>query len=159
MNIRIDDLSGPEIAALLTEHMRCMEAVSPPESRHALDLDRLREPGITFWSVWDGDALAGCGALKELDAEHAEIKSMRTAGTHLRRGVATMMLWHIVEEARRRGYRRLSLETGAMAYFQPAHSLYRRFGFRDCAPFGSYRQDPNSVFMTMEVAEVSLGEV
>src|SRR5258705_111119 len=120
MQIKIDDLRGPEIAALLTEHLRCLAEVSPPESRHALNLDDLRKPDITFWSVWQGHELVGCGALKELEAEHGEIKSMRTAQTHLRKGVASILLERIISEAKRRRYRRLSLDTGSMAYFAPA---------------------------------------
>ncbi len=150
MQIRIDDLTGPEIIALLEEHLRCM-TVSPPESRHALNLDGLREPDITFWTIWNGTGLAGCGALKELDSQHGEIKSMRTAYAHLRRGVASRMLEHIIAEAKRRGYLRLSLETGAMDYFEPARSLYSKFGFTPCGPFGSYVEDPNSVFMTKKL--------
>lgn len=151
MVIKIDDLSGPEIAGLLSEHLRCMAEVSPPESRHALNLDELRAPDITFWSAWQGNELAGCGALKELNAEHGEIKSMRTARAHLRKGVASLLLERIVLEAKRRAYRRLSLETGSMAYFEPARRLYGKFGFRSCPPFGGYRKDPNSVFMTREL--------
>jgi putative acetyltransferase len=149
--LRIDDLSGPEIAELLAEHLRCMAAVSPPESRHALNLDGLRHSSITFWSVWQDRELVGCGALKELDAEHGEIKSMRTAAAHLRKGVGSFVLRYIISEAKRRGYRRLSLETGAMPYFAPAHSLYRKFGFNECAPFADYRADPNSLFFTREL--------
>lgn len=151
MNIKIDDLSGSEIAELLVEHLQCMAEVSPPESRHALNIDGLRQPEITFWSVWEGQELAGCGALKELDARHAEIKSMRTAKAHLRKGVATMLLQHIIKEAKQRGYYRLSLETGSMEYFEPARRLYSKFGFRNCAPFASYVEDPNSVFMTKDL--------
>ncbi|HTQ38790.1 MAG TPA: GNAT family N-acetyltransferase [Pirellulales bacterium] len=151
MQIRIEDLRGPEIAELLAEHLREFASVSPPESRHALNLDGLKQPDVTFWSVWDGQRLAGCGALKALDAGHGEIKSMRTARAFLRRGVASQILAHIIAEARRRGYRRLSLETGAMDYFQPAHALYAKFGFRPCGPFGNYKEDPNSRFMTMEL--------
>ena len=151
MNIKIDDLSGSEIAELLVEHLQCMAEVSPPESRHALNIDGLRQPEITFWSVWEGQELAGCGALKELDARHAEIKSMRTAKAHLRKGVATMLLQHIIKEAKQRGYHRLSLETGSMEYFEPARRLYSKFGFRNCAPFASYVEDPNSVFMTKDL--------
>src|SRR5438445_241062 len=135
MNIKLDDLRGSEIAALLTEHLECMAAVSPPESRHALNLDGLRKPGITFWTAWQGSELAGCGALKELDSTHAEIKSMRTSRAYLRQGVASLLLQHLLTEARRRGYRRLSLETGSMPYFKPAHQLYAKFGFQPCAPF------------------------
>jgi putative acetyltransferase len=151
MEIRIDDLRGPEIAALLTEHLECMARVSPPESRHALDLEKLRRPGITFWTVWDGQQLAGCGALKQIDAAHGELKSMRTAKTHLRRGVASMLVEHIIAEAQRRGYRRLSIETGSMSYFEPARSLYRKAGFKECAAFVGYQPDPNSIFFTREI--------
>jgi putative acetyltransferase len=149
MRIKIDDLRGAEIATLLAEHLECMAEVSPPESRHALDLDALRAPDITFWTVWDETELAGCGALKELGRDHGEIKSMRTATTYLRKGVATVVLRQIIGEARRRGYRRLSLETGAMPFFEPARALYAKFGFTRCAPFADYREDPNSVFMSM----------
>ena len=151
MKIKIDDLSGPEIQQLLREHLENMAENSPPESRHALDLEQLRQPDITFWTVWDGAELLGCGALKELSADHGEIKSMRTATAHLRKGVATMLLDHIISEAKRRGYCRLSLETGSMQYFEPAHRLYYKFGFRKCAPFAGYTDDPNSVFMTREL--------
>jgi putative acetyltransferase len=148
MEIRIDDLSGPQVQRLLREHLDGMAQHSPPESIHALDLDGLRQPAITFWSLWQGAELLGCGALKELDACHGEIKSMRTAASHLRKGVAARLLQHILEEAQRRGYRRLSLETGSMAAFAPAHALYARFGFAFCGPFADYVEDPNSVFMT-----------
>ena len=151
MHVKIDDLSGPEIRALLEEHLRGMYLISPPESVHALDVEALRGPGITFWTVWEGGELLGCGALKELDAGHAEIKSMRTAARHLRRGVAKAILLHIIEEAGRRGYRRLSLETGSMEAFEPARRLYAAFGFDYCGPFGDYVEDPHSVFMTREL--------
>jgi len=151
MQIRIDDLRGPEIIALLREHLRCMEAVSPPESRHALNLDGLRQPEITFWTIWHNTNLAGCGALKELTPHHGEIKSMRTASAYLRQGVASKMLTHILKEAQRRGYHRLSLETGGFPYFEPARKLYSRFGFTHCEPFANYKPDPNSVFMTKEL--------
>ena len=151
MQIRVDDLQGPEIIELLREHLRCMERVSPPESRHALNLDGLRKPEITFWTIWNGPDLAGCGALKQLDPHHGEIKSMRTSAAYLRKGIASQMLLHIIDEAERRGYHRLSLETGAMEYFQPAHKLYASFGFAKCEPFGFYNLDPNSVFMTKEI--------
>lgn len=149
MQIKVDDLRGPEVAALLTEHLRCMHEHSPPESVHALNLDKLRKPDITFWTLWDGSALAGCGAIKELDTTHAEIKSMRTDYAYLRRGVAARILQHIIGEARARGYLRLSLETGSMAYFEPAWELYRKHGFHDCGPFGDYAEDPYSRFMTL----------
>ncbi|TAK40571.1 MAG: GNAT family N-acetyltransferase [Betaproteobacteria bacterium] len=148
MQIRLDDLSGPAIRALLEEHLRSMHSLSPPESVHALDLDGLRQPEITFWTVWSGNELLGCGALKELDPRHGEIKSMRTAQAHLRKGVARAMLEHIMREAKRRSYARLSLETGSMEAFEPAQRLYASFGFTHCPPFGDYTEDPNSVFMT-----------
>jgi putative acetyltransferase len=151
MEIRVDDLSGPEIRALIQEHLRSMFLHSPPESVHALPIDALRAPEVSFWSVWQGGELVGCGALKELDARHGEIKSMRTASGHLRKGVAARMVQHILEEAARRGYRRLSLETGSMAAFAPARGLYARFGFQPCGPFADYSEDPNSVFMTREL--------
>ena len=149
MRIVLDDLSGPEVSNLIGEHLRNMHQLSPPESIHALGLEKLRQPDITFWTVWEGAELLGCGALKELDASHGEIKSMRTAAAHLRKGVASVMLRHILDEAKRRGYRRLSLETGSGEAFEPARQLYRRFGFAECGPFGHYVLDPNSAFMTM----------
>ena len=151
MDIRLDDLRGPEIAALLQEHLRDMHRVSPPESVHALDLESLRKPDITFWTMWDAGILVGCGALKELDPQHAEIKSMRTASSHRRQGVAKQLLQHLLAEAKQRGYTRVSLETGSMEFFLPARALYASFGFAQCAPFASYRADSNSVFMTKEL--------
>lgn len=147
-HIRLDDLTGCEIQNLLHEHLRDMRAASPPESVHALDLAGLRQPEVTLWSAWSGTALMGCGALKQLDAGHGEIKSMRTAEGWRRSGVAQALLTHIVQEARRRGYDRLSLETGTQPVFQAARRLYERFGFVVCAPFDGYNEDPNSVFMT-----------
>jgi len=151
MDIRLDDLNGPEIIELLREHLRGMALLSPPESIHALDLEGLRQPDITFWTAWQGSELMGCGAIKELDSSHGEIKSMRTSSLHLRKGVASSLVQHILEEARRRSYRRLSLETGSMAGFAPARSLYAGFGFKFCGPFADYVDDPNSVFMTRVV--------
>lgn len=151
MKIQRDDLTGPEIAGLLEEHLQDMRAISPPESKHALDLPGLRRPEITFWTVWDAGQLAGCGALQALDAAHGEVKSMRTARWCRQRGVASAMLAHIMAEARRRCYRRLSLETGSMPFFAPARSLYLKHGFTPCGPFASYRPDPNSAFFTLEL--------
>ncbi len=149
--IRTDDLSGPEVAALLQEHLESVAQHSPPESVHALDFDALRAPEVTFWSVGKGSDLVGCGAFKELDASHGELKSMRTALSHLHKGVATALLKHMLSVARKRGYRRLSLETGSMEAFVPARALYARFGFELCGPFANYVDDPFSVFMTREL--------
>ena len=150
MDIQLDDLTGAQITQLLREHLLGVAPHSPPESIHALDLDGLRQPDITFWSVWEGDELMGCGALKQLDGEHGEIKSMRTSSAHLRKGVAARLLQHIIDEAGRRSYRRLSLETGSAEAFVPARRLYARFGFEPCGPFADYVEDPYSVFMTRE---------
>lgn len=148
MHIEIDDLTRPEIHALLNEHLQSMYALSPPESVHALDLEKLRKPDITFWTAWEGPLLVGCGALKELDPKHGEIKSMRTPNTHRRRGAGRAILNHIIEVARSRAYERLSLETHPMAAFEPAHKLYESLGFTYCGPFGDYSEGPHSVFMT-----------
>ena len=149
MEIRLDDLTGPEIHALLEEHLAEMRRISPPGSVHAMPIEALRGPGITFWTVWSDTDLLGCGALKELDPAHGEIKSMRTALAHRGKGVARAMLEHIIAEARRRSYARLSLETGSMPNFEPARRLYASFGFARCPPFGMYFEDPNSVCMTV----------
>lgn len=148
IEIKADDLSHPAIHALLEEHLRSMFETSPPESVHALDLQGLRSPDISFWSAWDGDLLLGCGALKAIGADHGEVKSMRTPTALRRRGAGRALLAHIIATARARGYRRLSLETGSMAAFDPARRLYESFGFIYCGPFGDYVDDPNSVFMT-----------
>ncbi|MGI9264974.1 MAG: GNAT family N-acetyltransferase [Gammaproteobacteria bacterium] len=149
MEIREDDLAGDEIARFLRAHLDNMYDITPPESVHALDLDALRAPDVTFWSAWDGDILVGCAALKELDQRRAEIKSMRTAESHRGRGVGSGILEHLLEVARGRDYDILFLETGAMVEFEAARSLYRRYGFEYCGPFAGYRDDPNSVFMTL----------
>ena len=148
MEIVVDDLSGPEIAEFLAEHVQEMLSITPPESKHALDLDGLRRPEITFWSVRDDGTLVACGALKRLDARHAEVKSMRTSTTRKRGGTASLLLAHIITEARRMGFTRLSLETGSADFFLPARKLYEKFGFTYCEPFAGYRPDPHSVFMT-----------
>ena len=148
MEIRLDNLRSPEVVGLLNEHLHSMAQHSPPESVHALDLDGLRQPEVSFWSAWEGAQLLGCGAIKQLDATHGEIKSMRTASAHLRKGVAAALLQHILVEAGKRRYRRLSLETGSAPAFAPARSLYARFGFVPCEPFADYVPDPHSVFMS-----------
>ncbi len=151
MKIAIDNLSHPAVHALLNEHLQGMHALSPHESVHALDLDGLRQPEITFWTAWEGAQLLGCGALKQLDPTHGELKSMRTPTAHRRIGTGRAILAHIIDVARSRSYERLSLETGSMAAFLPAQKLYESFGFEYCGPFGGYRADPNSTFMTLRL--------
>ena len=152
MRIVVDDLSGPAIAAFLAEHVEEMRSITPLESKHALDLDGLRTPEITFWTVLDEDAVVGCGAVKRLDASHAELKSMRTARARKRSGIGSMLLEHILDEATRMGFARISLETGSAEFFQPARTLYQKYGFAYCEPFADYKLDPHSVFMTRPLA-------
>ncbi|MGM0815491.1 MAG: GNAT family N-acetyltransferase [Bacillota bacterium] len=151
MYIQQDALTDGRIEQLISGHVEEMKEHSPPESIHALPLDDLKKQDVTVWSVWDGEELLGCGAIKELSSEHGEIKSMRTAALHMRKGVARQMLTYLLQEAKQRGYTRVSLETGAMAFFEPARRLYESFGFQYCPPFGSYQEDPNSLFMTKEL--------
>lgn len=151
MNIRVDDLTGQEIAAFLEDHIRDMRAVSPPGSKHALDLNGLKAPEITFWTAWEGERLVGSCALKQLDERHGEVKSMRVATENRSKGIGVALVSHVIAEARARGYIRLSLETGAMSFFEPARRLYRRSGFTLCGPFANYKADPNSVFMTLQL--------
>jgi len=151
VRIEADDLSRPELHALLAEHLSQMRAQSPACSVHALDLDRLRAPGISVWSAWEGEKLLGCGALKELSPEHGEIKSMRTAATRRGKGIGRAILQHLLAVARERGYQRVSLETGATAAFLPAQRLYESAGFERCGPFAEYSEDPHSVFMTLPI--------
>ncbi len=151
MQIREDDLTGEKIGTFLREHLEDMNEVTPPESIHALPLEGLRSPAVTFWSVWEGAELLGCGALKELDAKTGEVKSMRTAEAHRGRGIGGRLLEHIIGEARRRAYAHLTLETGATPAFAPARALYLRYGFVYRGPFADYADDPNSVFMTKEL--------
>lgn len=152
MRIELDDLSRPQVHALLNEHLTNMFELSPPENVFALDLTGLRAPDITFWTVWEDALLLGCGALKELSAQHGEIKSMRTPKALRRRGAGRAVLAHIIAVAGQRGYEMLSLETGSNPAFLPAQKLYQSFGFTYCGPFGSYREDPNSVFMSVRLA-------
>lgn len=151
MDIHTGNLTHPAIIQLLNEHLQSVAQHSPPESIHALNLDGLIRPEITFYSAWQANELLGVGALKELDATHGEIKSMRTATTHLRNGIANHLLQHILAEAQRRAYTRLSLETGSMPAFAPARNLYTKFGFQSCPPFADYVEDPYSTFMTLEI--------
>ena len=149
MRIEIDDLTHPKVAVLLQEHLDDMYATSPAESVHALNLEELRKPDMTFWTVWQQQDLLGCGALKTLTAQHAEVKCMRTASLHLRKGVAAHMLEHIIRQATARDLERLSLETGSQAFFQPAIALYKAYGFEFCESFANYKADPYSKFMTL----------
>jgi putative acetyltransferase len=147
--IVLDDLRGEPIRLLLEEHLSDMRAWSPPESVHALDLEKLRRPEISFWTLWDGESLLGCGALKDLGQREGEIKSMRTANAHRGQGLGAEMLTHILAQARERGITRLNLETGSQPQFAPARALYARFGFTVCEPFADYLPDENSCFMTL----------
>jgi putative acetyltransferase len=151
MHIEIDDLTRPAIHALLNEHLQHMHELSPPESVHALDLEKLRQPDITFWTAWDGSVLLGCGALKQMDAKSAEVKSMRTPNALRRCGAGRAILAHIIDVAKARGYTSLSLETGEVDAFKPAQKLYESFGFVYCGPFGDYALDPYSVFMRLPI--------
>ena len=152
MRIEIDNLTRPEVLALLNEHLTNMYELSPPESVHALDVSKLKAPEVTFWTAWEGGVLMGCGALKELTAEHGEVKSMRTPQVRRGRGAGRALLAHIVGVAKDRGYLSLSLETGSQDAFVPAQELYESFGFTRCGPFGSYVEDPNSVFMSLRLS-------
>lgn len=149
MQIRLDDPRTPDVLALLEEHLADMYATSPPESVHALDPEALTGPEISFWTAREDDVLMGCAALKRLSDEHVELKSMRTATTARRRGVAGRLLDHLLLEARRRGHERISLETGVEDYFAPARTLYLARGFTPCEPFEGYAPDPHSVFLTL----------
>lgn len=151
LEIRPDDLTGPEIRQLLADHLEDMHRISPPESVHALDVTGLQQPDVTFWSAWRHETLLGCGALREISDRHGEIKSMRTTAASRRTGVGRALLHHIMSEAQARGFRRLSLETGSQPEFEPARRLYATNGFVECAPFADYTLDPNSVFMTREL--------
>ncbi|MEH2295013.1 GNAT family N-acetyltransferase [Nostoc sp.] len=148
LQIRQDDLTGKKIADFIQEHLQSMHEITPPGSVHAYDLEALRSPNIILFSAWEGDELLGCGALKELSSKSGEVKSMRTAKAHRRRGVASKILEHIIKEAEQRGYDRLNLETGAIPEFALARALYTRYGFEYCGPFADYIDNPNSVFMT-----------
>ena len=151
MTIVAGGLDDPRVRALLEHHVASARAATAPGSAHALDLDGLKSADVTFWSAWDGDTLVGVGALKRLSPAHGEIKSMHTAERYRRAGVGSTLLRHIIDAALAMGMTRLSLETGSWVYFYPAHALYRRHGFIECPPFGDYRDDPNSVFMTRDL--------
>jgi putative acetyltransferase len=151
MIIKPADLADPQVVDVLSTHVAMALAVTPRESAHALDVDGLRSPDITLWAAWDGETLMGVGALKALAPDHGEVKSMHTPAAARGQGAGSAVLRHIIETAKARGYRRLSLETGAMDYFAPARAFYRRHGFSECGPYADYRLDPNSVYMTLEL--------
>jgi putative acetyltransferase len=151
LKIVLGGLDDPRVIELLNIHLAAARATSPPCSVHALDLDGLKSPALSFWSAWDGETLLGVGALKALTGDHGEVKSMHTREALRGQGVGAALLRHIIETASARGHRRLSLETGSQDYFAPARSLYARHGFEVCPPFGDYVLDPNSVFMTLDL--------
>ena len=151
LTIKQDNLTKNQVIALLNEHLADMHATSPPESIHALNLAELKANDVKFWTIWQDDALAGCGGYKKLNNIHAEIKSMRTAASFKHQGIASTLLKHIITQARLNGFQKLSLETGTMDFFKPAHRLYEKHGFTFCAPFSNYVDDPNSKFMTLSL--------
>jgi len=149
MQIVRGNLADPRIVAPLRHHFDMCHAVTPPGSAHVFDVSRLAAPELDFWAAWDGDTLLGVGAMKPLDARQGEVKSMHTSEAARRRGVGSALLRHIIETSRARGLTRLSLETGSFGYFEPAVALYKSHGFEECPPFGDYKPDPNSVFLTL----------
>ncbi|MEL8055132.1 MAG: GNAT family N-acetyltransferase [Pseudomonadota bacterium] len=151
MIIQIADLNAPDFEALINTHAELMLSLSPPGSCHFLPIDGLKTPDVTVWDMRNEGELVGCGALKELTATHGEIKSMHTRSSKRGAGLGRMMLEHILEVAKQRGYNRLSLETGSTDGFLPARRLYEAYGFEACGPFGDYKLDPNSLFMTLEL--------
>lgn len=151
MEIRLDDLNGQQVQDLLAAHLAGMQANSPPQSIHALDLSGLRVPSVSVWTAWDADRLMGVGALKQLSTFAGEIKSMRTGSQYLRKGIGLAILNHILVEARQRGYRRLSLETGSGPEFEPALRLYRKRGFKNGEPFSDYPSTPFNQFLHLEL--------
>ncbi len=151
LTFRVDDLSGKEARALVARHLAGMHQHSPPESIHAFDVEKLRQPGVTFWTAWVEGEIACCGALKQLDAERGELKSMRVADAFLGRGYGRAMLEHLVAQARAAGMRSLWLETGSAPAFTPALRLYESAGFVRCGPFDGYVEDPFSIFMRRDI--------
>lgn len=144
------DLDDPRVRSLLAQHLATARAATASGSDHALDVEGLKAPEISFWTAWEGELLLGTGALKRLSRDHGEVKSMHTASACRRTGVGRAMLLHLIGAARDLGMSRLSLETGSWTYFQPARALYQSVGFVECPPFGEYVRDPNSVFMSLE---------
>jgi putative acetyltransferase len=153
MRIEIDDITRPEVLALLEEHLSNMHELSPPEQVFAFDASKLRDPGVAFWTAWNEETLLGCAALKELSLTQGEVKSMRTPASRRRQGAGRALLNHILQVSRERGYRELFLETGRHPAFKPAQALYRSVGFRECGPFGSYTENGNSIFMSLQLNE------
>lgn len=151
MRIERDDVTRPQVIALLEEHLRNMHELSPPDQVFAFDASKLRAPGVDVWTAWEDDASLGCAALKELSPTQGEVKSMRTPATLRRRGAGRTLLHHILEVSRERGYHEVFLETGRHPAFAPAQTLYRSVGFRECGPFGSYEENGNSVFMSLSL--------
>nr|WP_265446650.1 GNAT family N-acetyltransferase [Flexivirga meconopsidis] len=151
LTIRRADFADPQLEAFLTAHLVDLEPTSPPESRHALELDALRAPGVRLWTAYDGESLVGTAALAPVDAGHEELKSMRTDPDQRGRGIGARLLDHALDDARSRGVARISLETGSADYFAPARALYRRRGFAECEPFASYIEDVHSTFMTLDL--------
>jgi putative acetyltransferase len=139
MRIELDDVSRPQVLALLEEHLRSMYEITPPDQVFAFDANKLRAPGVVFWTAWEDDMLLGCAALQEISPTQGEVKSMRTPAD--------------LRVSRQRGYRELLLETGSHPAFMPARTLYRSVGFRDCAPFGAYRENGFSVFMALRLGD------
>ena len=151
MRIEIDDVTRPQVLALLEEHLRNMYELSPPDQVFAFDASKLRAPGVTFWTAWEDGMLLGCAALKELSPTQGEVKSMRTPATLRRRGAGRALLDHLVQTSRERGYQELFLETARHPAFAPAQALYRSAGFKECGPFGSYQENGSSVFMSLQL--------
>jgi putative acetyltransferase len=144
-------LDNDQVLAMLRFHFDTNLAVTPPGSAHVFDVSRLKQPDVFFWSAWNEETLMGTGALKLLNSTHGEIKSMHTLQTARRSGVGASMLQHIMDQAKSKGLKRLSLETGSFDFFAPARALYARHGFEECEPFGDYKLDANSTFMTREI--------
>jgi putative acetyltransferase len=151
MEIKFDELTHPDVRALVQTHLEEMSGRENAVITHALNLEELQAEGITFFSVWEGETLMGCGALKELSESHGEVKSMHTARRFRRRGVSAALLFHMINIAEQRGYKKLSLETHPGKDYEPARKLYERFGFEPCGPFGDYEAHDYSVFMTKEI--------
>jgi len=156
MRIELDDISKPQVLALLEEHLRNMYEITPHDQVFAFDANKLRAPGVVFWTAWEHNALLGCAALKELSTTQGEVKSMRTPASLRRRGAGRALLDHILKVSRQRGYCELLLETGSHPAFAPAQSLYRSVGFRECGPFGAYKENGSSVFMSLRLSGASV---